>query len=265
MSGCRHQKSDLKPKHFVQGSKKKDLKPQISVCKSNNVTGATAPISRRQVTTRLFHAEFSSFLRFEQCLRTVHLWRKTKHFSQPDVQLFVWVSLPPIAAWLTSERFLTLMAKTPAICFCDVPCVFLKKKHLKPEHLCAKIKKKGSLLQDFVAWHDGCLFALAHIMHTCQLCAPLRQSHAERRRSNRCSDTDTQHAGANARHQSCNTHAYEHKYLTRTTHREKCQLCVHRDTRPESSVATPPEQICVNRHMEGEMLARHARACAAFR
>ena len=45
---------------------------------------------------------------------------ETKHFSQPDVQLFVWVSLPPIAAWLTSERFLTLMAKTPAICFCDV-------------------------------------------------------------------------------------------------------------------------------------------------
>ena len=55
------------------------------------------------------------------------------------------------------------------------------------------------------------------------------------------------------------------QYLTRTTHREKCQLCVHRDTRPESSVATPPEQIFVNRHMEGEMLARHARACAAFR
>ena len=41
VSGCRHQKSDLKPKNFSAriNKKKKDLKPKISVCKSNNVTG----------------------------------------------------------------------------------------------------------------------------------------------------------------------------------------------------------------------------------
>ena len=64
MSGCRQKKSDLKPKHFCARIKK-NLKPQISVCKSNYVTGAAAPISRRQVTTKWFHAEFPSFLRFE--------------------------------------------------------------------------------------------------------------------------------------------------------------------------------------------------------
>ena len=220
MSGCTHKKSDLKPKHFSARLKKKDLKPQLSVCKSNNVTGAAAPISRRRVTTKWFHAEFQLLsCASNNAFELFICGGKPKHFSQPDVQLFMWVSLPPIAAWLTSERFSTLMVKTPAICFCDAHLFF--RTRIQSLSICVqKSKKKGSVLQDFVAWHGGCLFALAHIMHTCQLRAPLRQSHAERGRSNRCSDTDTQRAGANARHQSCNTHAYEHSTLP-APHTEK--------------------------------------------
>ena len=57
-----------------------------------------------------------------------------------------------------------------------------------------------------------------------------------------------------------NTVPYPHH-----TQRKTSQLCVDRGTRPEPFVATPSEQIFVNRHMDGEMPARHARACAVFR
>ena len=127
MSGCRLQKLDLKPNIVCAriNKKKGSGTKNISVCKSNNVTSSTAPTSRRRVTTKWFHAEFQLLSCVSKKAFEVFIYGgKPKHFSQPDVQLFMWVSLPPIAAWLTSEHFSTLMAKTPAICFCHAHLFF---------------------------------------------------------------------------------------------------------------------------------------------
>ena len=140
MSGCRHQKSDLKPKTVCARINKKRIWDQkISVCKSNIVTGATAPISRRRVTTKWFHAEFQLLSCVENNAFEVFITGgKPKHFSQPDVQLFH-VGFPSSHRCL-AQHFSTLMAKTPAICFCGAH-LFFRTRISKPEHLCAKIKK----------------------------------------------------------------------------------------------------------------------------